>query len=439
MDATRMNKDLPPASPSAGAPRSRVFTIFAIVFTNVLGAGVVIPTLPLYAKDAFNANAIDAGYFTALYYVAQMAAAPWLGRLSDRVGRRPVLIISQIGTVLSFCLFIFANPLGHLLERAGLTFGFATGLLMLYIARLLDGVTGGNITTAQAYLTDITHDETERTQALAYIRLAFGLGLVFGPAFGAVLLNINLLAPFVGAALITSITVILTILILHESLPVEARRRAQEQPLRMGFGWQTITSNPNIGVILILAFIVSVNLAAISAIFPLYADEVIYRGELTEALVARNVGYMLTALGLTVAATQLLFLRPLLKRFERQDLIIASMVCAMISVTGLTFASQPRLITLIIMPAAAAYAIGVPCGEALLVRVGRGTKSGQLLGLFQSVNSSAYIFGPIVGGYLYEIHPRGPFVAGMAISLCSIGLAIVLKQRLLLETRFAEL
>ena len=428
----------PPATLTLRSQRRKVYTIFAIVLTNVLGAGVVIPTLPLYAKNLFNATAIDAGYFTALFYVAQMAAAPWLGRLSDRIGRRPVLIVSQLGTVLSFALFIFANPIGRLLERTGLTFGFATGLLILYVARILDGLTGGNITAAQAYLTDIIHEEGERTQALAFIRLAFGLGLVFGPAFGAVLLNINLLAPFVGAATITSITVILTVLVLHESLPPEARKHAREQPARFGFGWQAVTRNPNIGLILTLAFIVSVNIAAISAIFPLYADTIIYRGELSEALVARNVGYMLSVLGLTVAATQLLFLRPLLKRFSRPDLIIASMALALISVTGLSLATRPGLITLILMPPAPAYGIGVPCGEALLVRIGQGAKSGQLLGLFQSVNSSAYIIGPIVGGYLFVGHPRAPFIAGMAISLSSIGVAIVLKRRLNLETQLAQ-
>lgn len=415
--------------------KRRVFLIFFIVFTNLLGAGVVIPTLPLYAKGHFGANAVDAGYFTGLFYVAQLLAAPWLGRLSDRIGRRPVLVGSQLGTVASFMLFIFAGPIGRWLTGNHLTFGMSVGLVILYLARALDGITGGNITTAQAYLTDITHDEAERTQALGYVRAAFGLGLVFGPVFGALLLNISLLAPFIGAAGLTSLSVIMTLLMLEESLPAGERSQSKPPP-RAHQAWRSLIAIPSVAMILTLAFVVSVNIAAVSAIFPLYAEQVVYGGQLPLNTVARNVGYMLAALGLTVAVSQLLLLRPLLLRFSQPDLILAAMICAAGSAIGLSALTGPRLVTLILLPAAVGYALGVPCGEALLVRASQGTRSGQVLGLFQAVNSSAYMVGPIIGGYLFEhIHPRAPFMLSSVITLGAIGLALALKQRLQLETQ----
>ena len=176
----------------------RLLPIFVIVFTNILGAGVILPILPLVAEGQFGATALQATMLASAYFAAQFIAAPWLGRLSDRYGRRPVLIVSQIGTILSFVLFSLAAPLGEVLDSAGLTLAISGGLIILYLARILDGITGGNITTAQAYITDVSTPET-RAQSLGLISAAFSLGFIFGPAFGGLLAGYSLVAPFVGA------------------------------------------------------------------------------------------------------------------------------------------------------------------------------------------------------------------------------------------------
>ncbi|NIP44188.1 MAG: MFS transporter, partial [candidate division Zixibacteria bacterium] len=157
-----------------------------IIFTNILGAGVIIPILPLYAEGQFQGSVFQITLLSSVFFGAQFLAAPVLGRLSDQYGRRPVLILSQMGTVFAFLLFILAGPLGGLIDSLGLNLPLTGGMVMLFIARTLDGITGGNITTAQAYVSDITTDE-QRAQGLGYLQAAFGVGFIFGPAFGGVL------------------------------------------------------------------------------------------------------------------------------------------------------------------------------------------------------------------------------------------------------------
>src|SRR5260370_28148345 len=145
--------------------RSPLVIIFITVFIDLVGFGIVIPVLPLYA-ERFNATPTVVGLLLASYSAMQFIFAPILGRLSDRVGRRPVLLVSIIGTSLGF-----------------LTMGLAGALLVLFVARIIDAITGGNISTAQAYIADVTPPE-KRSGGMGLIGAAFGLGFIFGPAIG---------------------------------------------------------------------------------------------------------------------------------------------------------------------------------------------------------------------------------------------------------------
>src|SRR5919202_1980193 len=146
--------------------RSPRFPIFMIVFVDVLGLGITMPVLPLFAQNQMGAQAWQITIMTSIYFASQFVASPVLGRLSDRVGRRPVLIASQAGTL-----------------TALLMTGLAPSLAFLYLARVIDGLTVGNISVAQAYLSDVT-DEQNRARGLGLVNAAFGLGFIFGPAFG---------------------------------------------------------------------------------------------------------------------------------------------------------------------------------------------------------------------------------------------------------------
>ncbi|MCB9422219.1 MAG: MFS transporter [Ardenticatenaceae bacterium] len=405
--------------------RRRIIPIFVIVFTNILGSGVILPILPLVAEGQFGATALQATTLAAVFFAAQFIAAPWLGRLSDRYGRRPILILSQIGTVLSFVMFSLAAPLGRVIDGTGFSIGISGGLFILYLARLLDGITGGNITTAQAYITDISSEET-RAQALGTISAAFGMGFIFGPAFGGFLSGISLVTPFIGAAIITSGSVLLTTVMLKESLPPEERSTKQTQqeelPLRQ------YLQNRTVFLLFLITFVTTLAFAALQSTFALYAERVVFPQE-SSSTVARNVGLFLTIIGVFTVITQAALIKPLVRRFGERRLILLGQVSLMIAFGGFAILSMPFLIGLFAIPVALGNGINQPSLQSLITRFGDARTHGRLLGLYQSSRSLALIFGPIWAGFVFQaISPRAPFA--IAVPLLCMGLTLgLLLQR----------
>ena len=196
---------------------SRLLTIFLIVFIDLLGFSLILPLLPYYA-ESFGATPLIVGLLVASYAAAQLVGAPLLGRLSDRIGRRPVLLLSVAGTLVGFLLLGLAEPLGRML--AGLVSSQSPNvviLAVLFVSRVLDGLTGGNLTVAQAYITDVT-DEANRAKSLGLVGAAFGLGFILGPAAGGVLSQWGYDIPAFAAALISSLNLMAIFFFLPESL-----------------------------------------------------------------------------------------------------------------------------------------------------------------------------------------------------------------------------
>jgi DHA1 family tetracycline resistance protein-like MFS transporter len=407
--------------------RRRIIPIFVIVFTNVLGFGVILPILPLVAVDAYGATILQATLLAASFFAAQFIAAPWLGRLSDRVGRRPVLIVSQIGTVLSFVLFALAEPIGEALNNLGVDFAISGGLMVLYVARILDGLTGGNITTARAYITDVSDDET-RAQALGTISAAFGLGFIFGPVLGGVLAGVTLAAPFIGAAIITSGSVVLTTIMLQESLPPEDRVGATVE--RDAMPLRHLLQNSSAALVLTITFVATISFSALQSTFALFAERVVF-AELDEsALVARNVGFMFTVAGAIVVLTQAFLIRPLVRRFGERQVVVIGQASLAVAFAGIASFTGPIPITLFMVPVAFGNGVSQPSLQAIMTRFGTRSTSGRLLGVFQSANSLALIFGPIWSGYVFQtIHPRAPYLISVAGLLFGVGLSLLLRRR----------
>ncbi|KAA3646565.1 MAG: MFS transporter [Chloroflexi bacterium] len=407
----------------------RIYPILLIVFTNLLGAGVILPVLPIYAVGQMGATAQQAALLGTAFFAAQFLSAPWLGRLSDQYGRRPVLLVSQLGTVLSFVLFIVAGPVGLWLDGLGINFGVTGGLVMLFVARILDGLTGGNITAARAYLSDVTGPE-ERASSMGYLSAAFGAGFTFGPVFGGLLGTYGPVVPFIGAAIITAGTFLLTFFTLDESHPPESRGVANAQeterlPLRQIF------SNRPLFLVILTGFLGTVAFAAIPPTFALYVDQVVFADVVDRATIPRNIGLMFAFLGVATVLTQAVFYRPLVKWLRERKMIVFGQIIFMLSVLSIGFITNPILLTLMMAPFALGRGVTDPTLQALVTRFGDEKAQGQMLGLFQSVISLAMIFGPVWAGWIYQnIGPSETYIAsGLLVSGGIFTSLLLLRER----------
>lgn len=234
-----MQSDTPPTKPETDQFNfKQVLPIFIIVFVNLMGVTIILPLLGLYATR-FEASPFVVGLLGSAYPAMQFIGAPILGRLSDRYGRKPVLLVSQIGTLIGFLIL-----------------GFATTLPMLFLSRIIDGISGANISTAQAAITDVT-TEKNRTQGLGLIGAAFGLGFVLGPAIagiGLALSNNDYRVPAFIAAGFSLASILLTLVLFKETLPEEKRGDSTSRPNRSFGAMVEAVRNPAIGLLLILIF-----------------------------------------------------------------------------------------------------------------------------------------------------------------------------------------
>lgn len=187
-------------------PKGAMAAIFLIVLSDLLGFGLIIPSLPFYARQ-YHASDLQVGLIFAVYSLCQLVAAPILGMTSDKVGRRPVLIFSQLGSVLGYLVLAVATAK---------TWGSPlTGLLLVYASRVIDGISGGNISTAQAYVSDVTPPR-ERAKSMGMLGAAFGIGFTIGPAIGGLLGHFHHSLPALAAATCSFAAAIMTIARLKE-------------------------------------------------------------------------------------------------------------------------------------------------------------------------------------------------------------------------------
>ena len=398
--------------------KKRIAIAFLIVLTNTIGATAILPMMPLYVEQQFLAAPLQATLVIAVFYAAQFVAAPWLGKLSDRFGRRPILIVSQIGTLVSYLMFIFAAQLGRGVGQIGLILGIGGGLAVVYGARVLDGLTGGNVSVAEAYASDISDDQS-RAQALGLIGGAIGFGHILGPAFAVILSGISLIAPMVGAAVMSGVTLLLTVIFMDETVSHTAPSKIQVV--------SPAVSKLNRPVLLILsmAFVMSLYVAAVLSTFSLYAERVLFPND-TPDVVIQKAGLMIIAMGLAVAVGQIFLLGSLVRRFGEQVLVVAGSVLLLASAIGIASAASILAVVIFITAYGFGYAICWPSLQSILTRLGSKESSGRLLGLLQSAFSLALIAAPIGAGLLIEaigafaIYHVGGLLMGLATVLALI-------------------
>lgn len=378
--------------------RSRLTTIFFIVFVDVLGFGLILPLLPYYAEQ-YGANAVIVGLLVASYAAAQLIGAPILGRMSDRYGRRPVLLISIAGTALGFLLLGVAEPLGVALGNLFAPGNESTTNLiiigLLFASRILDGLTGGNISVAQAYITDVT-DETNRAQGLGLIGAAFGFGFIIGPALGGLLSNFGYALPAFVAAFVATCNVIGVYFFLPESLTPERRAEMaiREQPKLSLAAMVQAFRRPRVGPILHTRFVFGLAFAMFQSIFSIYAS-----GSPLN-LSPQGTGLVLTYVGVIAAVVQGALVGRLTRRYLETTLMFFS---ALAMVVGLFFWGWvPNVLFLLIILIPVAFGGGVlnTVLNSVLSKSVMPEEVGGTLGLGTSVESSTRVIAPALGGIL---------------------------------------
>jgi DHA1 family tetracycline resistance protein-like MFS transporter len=358
--------------------KKRLFSILLVVFIDLLGFSLILPLLPYYA-ETFNASKFTTGLLIAVYALMQLIGAPLLGRLSDRFGRRPILLISVFGTFLGFLLF-----------------GFATTLWMLFAARILDGLTGGNLSVAQAYISDVT-DAENRSKGLGLIGAAFGIGFIVGPVTGGFLSQFGYNVPAFVAAGLSLLNLILIYAWLPESLTAEKRQQIGEQKkTAITFGaLLTALKRPFTGSLLITRFFFGLAFSIFQTIFSLYA---LAKFNLT----ARDTGLVLTYVGVLSVIVQGFLVGRLTKKFRDDVLITFAVALMTVSLLGWALAPSVFWLLVVLTPTSLSGGILNTLLSSTLTKAVAQDEIGGILGLATSVESSTRIIAPILGGALLE-------------------------------------
>jgi DHA1 family tetracycline resistance protein-like MFS transporter len=353
-------------------------TLFLIVFVDLVGFGLVIPLLPFYALR-FAASPQQVTLLLAVYSLMQLFAAPLWGRLSDRVGRRPVLIVSMAASALAY-----------------LWLGSATALWMLFAARAFAGACAGNIAAAQAYIADITKPE-ERAKGMGLIGAAFGLGFIIGPALGGLLAGndpatADVAMPAWVAAGLSFLALTGVAVLLPESLPAE-RRGSGAARSRLG-AVLAVLRRPILSRLILTFFLVILAFAGMESTFALWATEQFGWGP-------QQVGYVFAYVGVLSAVLQGGLIGRLTRRFGEERLLLAGL--ALIG-AGLFLLPLARNLALL-LPSVSGLALGMglvqPSLNSLISRRAGSEEQGEVLGVSQSVGSLSRVIGPAAAGIFF--------------------------------------
>ncbi len=380
--------------------RRSLILILIFVFIDVLGFSLILPLLPYYAAD-FNASSLMVGLLLSANALTQMIGAPALGRLSDRFGRKPLLIASISGTVVSF-----------------LVLGFAKSLAVLFLSRILDGLLGGNISLAQAYITDSTTRENRAT-GLGLIGAAFGVGFIFGPALGGFLsARGNYALPAFAAAGLAVLNLIGVLIWLPESLSPERRSTAETKTLpKFSLGaLLDALRRPCVGPLLSVVLIYGLAFTIFQTMFSLFTQQKL-------GFTAQATSYVLTYVGVLVVLVQGGGIRWLSARFSDKQLIFAGAILLSGGLLGWAFSNSLAALLIALAPLALASGmLRVSTNSALTKSVVQ-SEVGGILGLSASMNSFTQVIAPLIGSFLLaQISPAAPGVLG---ALLMIGVVLI--------------
>jgi DHA1 family tetracycline resistance protein-like MFS transporter len=403
---------------------ARLINIFLVVFVDLLGFGLILPLLPYYA-ETFGATPLIIGFLVASYAAASLIGAPVMGRLSDRYGRRLILLLSVAGTFIGYLLLGFAQPIGTFFANA---FGsqevntFIIGIL--FLSRMVDGLTGGNITVAQAYISDVT-DESNRSRGFGVIGSAFGLGFIIGPAAGGFLSQWGYNIPAFAAAGLAFLNLISIFFFLPESLTRERRDAIQNQkrPAITLNALIDALNRPKVGPLLLVRFFLMMAFSMFQTVFALFAQHKLN-------LSSQSTGFFLTYVGLYSVLIQGVGIGMLTKRFKDGRLIIMSLWLMFIGLVGWAITPNVLIMLITILPLAGGGWIANTILTSGISKAVTPDEIGGMLGISNSVESVTRVISPSIGGLLFGgIGVWAPGVFSAVMILLALWLAY---QRIIL-------
>lgn len=380
-----------------------LLTIFIIIFVDLLGFGLILPLLP-YIGEKYGANEFQIGILGATYSLFQFISSPILGRLSDRFGRKKLLIISQIGSVFGYILLAFSNSLP-----------------LIFLSRIIDGTTGGNISIAQAYIADVT-DEKDRAKGMGLIGAAFGLGFIFGPIIGGLLAVFGFWAPALFAALVGLFTVFLTITRLDESVDIKKAAVSIKTKFSLTEFINIMKSYP-IGLLIVTFFLLNTAFSVMQGNFALWTERAFKFGP-------TQTSYYFTYIGVLSVIVQLRILPMIINRYHESNIIKYATLIMMVGFFILPLMNHPLLLLIPLTIFPFSNGLANPAIQAYASEHVKREDYGGTLGLIHSFGSLGRIVGPIMGGWIFYVFGKDTafFTSGCILLVLSVYLFKKLKS-----------
>lgn len=393
---------------------SPLVVIFLTIFIDLVGFGIIIPLSPFLSRN-FGASPAQIGWLMAIYSLMQFVFAPFWGKLSDRIGRRPIMLVSIFGGFGSYVLF-----------------AFATSFAGLFVARMFAGICGANVSTAMAYIADVS-SEKDRSKSMGLIGAAFGLGFIFGPVIGGfageIGKRIGSTPPWgmnfgaLVAAAISLINFLLAVKILKESLPIEKRGGVKVKPSRFKMLFKHLHT-PAVGPLILLFFMSGLAMAHMESNLFIYVDDV-FKWPPFKA----NLGF--AYVGLVMVFTQGYLIRKLLPRFGERSLLPRGIFLMAIGFAGIGFAHSAGVMAVVMTALALGNGFTNPSILGSISLLTDGREQGEAMGVTQSMAALARILGPPMGGYFYQtVSPAAPFWIASGIAALGLLLVITIHSRI---------
>lgn len=363
-----------------------LLVIFLTIFVNLVGFGIIIPLLPFYAQT-FGASPLTIGLLFASFSVSQLVAAPLLGDFSDRWGRRPILIFSLVGTVVSFVMLALAHSLA-----------------LLFVARIVDGLSGGNITTARAYIADVTSEE-DRAKSFGLLGAAFGLGFIVGPGLGALFSHISYTAPIWAAAAITVVAIALAWFWLPET--VHRAHAGGAAPWRV---LVEMSTRSNLRVLFAIDFVYWAAFAVYQTTFALF-------GARRFGFDAAQTGYLLSAFGFLGVVVQGALVGPIVATLGARRTLSIGLLFAAAGWGGSAMTHTLAVFVSMLVPGAIGIGLCNATLSTLVSTAARPHEQGRVQGAAGALESLGRTIGPVWGNGALQMFGEGAAYGSAAVVL----------------------